>query len=127
MPEQRIEHGARLLGLTALTVQSGEVRGGIDVVGVRPHHIAIRLDRRRREPPEGGSGVGGLLCQRGAGGALARQRLCVRRRVTSEGLLIRGREVRPVQPRVVVTGEVARVLLPGEPGYEQAAQRPKRP
>jgi 8-oxo-dGTP pyrophosphatase MutT (NUDIX family) len=39
----------------------------------------------------------------------------------------RGREVRPVQPRVVVTGEVARVLLPGEPGYEQAAQRPKRP
>lgn len=30
----------------------------------------------------------------------------------------RGREVRPVLPRVVMTGEVARVLLPGEPGYE---------
>ncbi len=29
----------------------------------------------------------------------------------------RGREVRPVQPRVIVEGEVARVLLPGEPGY----------
>jgi 8-oxo-dGTP pyrophosphatase MutT (NUDIX family) len=29
----------------------------------------------------------------------------------------RGRTVRPVQPRVVVEGEVARVLLPGEPGY----------
>jgi 8-oxo-dGTP pyrophosphatase MutT (NUDIX family) len=29
----------------------------------------------------------------------------------------RGREVRPVQPRVVLEGEVARVLLPGEPGY----------
>jgi 8-oxo-dGTP pyrophosphatase MutT (NUDIX family) len=29
----------------------------------------------------------------------------------------RGREVRPIQPRVVVEGEVARVLLPGEPGY----------
>lgn len=29
-----------------------------------------------------------------------------------------GREVRPVQPRVVVTGETARVLLPGEPGYD---------
>ncbi|HEY5344547.1 MAG TPA: NUDIX hydrolase [Solirubrobacteraceae bacterium] len=28
-----------------------------------------------------------------------------------------GREVRPIQPRVVVEGEVARVLLPGEPGY----------
>jgi 8-oxo-dGTP pyrophosphatase MutT (NUDIX family) len=27
------------------------------------------------------------------------------------------REVVPVQPRVVVTGETARVLLPGEPGY----------
>jgi 8-oxo-dGTP pyrophosphatase MutT (NUDIX family) len=38
----------------------------------------------------------------------------------------RGREVVPVQPRVIVTGEVARVLLPGEPGYEDASQRPKR-
>jgi 8-oxo-dGTP pyrophosphatase MutT (NUDIX family) len=31
-----------------------------------------------------------------------------------------GREVTPVQPRVVVEGDSARVLLPGEPGYEQA-------
>jgi 8-oxo-dGTP pyrophosphatase MutT (NUDIX family) len=30
----------------------------------------------------------------------------------------RGREVKPIQPRVVVEGEVARVLLPGEPGYD---------
>jgi 8-oxo-dGTP pyrophosphatase MutT (NUDIX family) len=29
----------------------------------------------------------------------------------------RGREVKPIQPRVVLEGEVARVLLPGEPGY----------
>ena len=29
-----------------------------------------------------------------------------------------GREVVPVQPRVVITGETARVLLPGEPGYD---------
>jgi 8-oxo-dGTP pyrophosphatase MutT (NUDIX family) len=29
-----------------------------------------------------------------------------------------GREVVPVQPRVIVSGETARVLLPGEPGYE---------
>jgi 8-oxo-dGTP pyrophosphatase MutT (NUDIX family) len=29
----------------------------------------------------------------------------------------RGREVRPVQPRVVLEGEVARIVLPGEPGY----------
>lgn len=29
-----------------------------------------------------------------------------------------GREVVPVQPRVVVDGEVARVVLPGEPGYQ---------
>ncbi|MHB8243112.1 MAG: NUDIX hydrolase [Solirubrobacteraceae bacterium] len=28
-----------------------------------------------------------------------------------------GREVLPVQPRVVLEGEVARILLPGEPGY----------
>jgi 8-oxo-dGTP pyrophosphatase MutT (NUDIX family) len=29
----------------------------------------------------------------------------------------RGRIVEPVQPRVVLAGEVARVVLPGEPGY----------
>ena len=29
----------------------------------------------------------------------------------------RGRAVLPVRPRVVVEGEVARILLPGEPGY----------
>lgn len=29
-----------------------------------------------------------------------------------------GREVVAVQPRIVVTGETARVLLPGEPGYD---------
>lgn len=30
----------------------------------------------------------------------------------------RGREVLPVEPRVVLEGEVARVLLPGDPGYD---------
>ncbi|WP_354701086.1 MutT/NUDIX hydrolase [Paraconexibacter sp. AEG42_29] len=29
-----------------------------------------------------------------------------------------GRTVQPVQPRVVMTGETARVVLPGEPGYD---------
>ncbi len=33
----------------------------------------------------------------------------------------RGRTVEAVQPRVVVEGEVARVLLPGEPGYSNNA------
>jgi 8-oxo-dGTP pyrophosphatase MutT (NUDIX family) len=32
----------------------------------------------------------------------------------------RGREVLPVEPRVIVTGEHARIVLPGEPGYEDA-------
>jgi 8-oxo-dGTP pyrophosphatase MutT (NUDIX family) len=38
---------------------------------------------------------------------------------TVEGLLeyARGREVLPIEPRVVMEGEVARILLPGEPGY----------
>jgi 8-oxo-dGTP pyrophosphatase MutT (NUDIX family) len=31
-----------------------------------------------------------------------------------------GREVVPVEPKVVLEGEVARVVLPGEPGYEEA-------
>jgi 8-oxo-dGTP pyrophosphatase MutT (NUDIX family) len=30
----------------------------------------------------------------------------------------RGSEVRPLQPRVVLSGETARVVLPGEPGYD---------
>jgi 8-oxo-dGTP pyrophosphatase MutT (NUDIX family) len=30
----------------------------------------------------------------------------------------RGREVVPVQPRVLVSGETARILLPGDPGYD---------
>jgi 8-oxo-dGTP pyrophosphatase MutT (NUDIX family) len=39
---------------------------------------------------------------------------------TAEALLehARGRDVQPVQPKVIVTGETARVVLPGEPGYE---------
>ena len=40
---------------------------------------------------------------------------------TADALLAhaRGREVVPVQPRLVVEGEVARIVLPGEPGYEE--------
>jgi 8-oxo-dGTP pyrophosphatase MutT (NUDIX family) len=30
----------------------------------------------------------------------------------------RGREVHPVQPRVFLQGETARIVLPGEPGYD---------
>ena len=39
---------------------------------------------------------------------------------SAEALLdfARGREVGPVQPRVVTEGETARLLLPGEPGYD---------
>jgi 8-oxo-dGTP pyrophosphatase MutT (NUDIX family) len=32
----------------------------------------------------------------------------------------RVQEVRPVQPRVVLSGEEARILLPGDPGYDDA-------
>ena len=32
----------------------------------------------------------------------------------------RGKEVLPVVPRVEIAGEHARILLPGEPGYEEA-------
>ncbi|HEU4973509.1 MAG TPA: NUDIX hydrolase [Baekduia sp.] len=33
----------------------------------------------------------------------------------------RGREVLPVEPRIVLGGETARIVLPGEPGYDGAA------
>ncbi len=32
----------------------------------------------------------------------------------------RTREVRPILPRVVLSGEVARIVLPGEPGYDNS-------
>jgi hypothetical protein len=31
----------------------------------------------------------------------------------------RARQVQPVQPRVLFSGETARVVLPGEPGYDE--------
>jgi 8-oxo-dGTP pyrophosphatase MutT (NUDIX family) len=39
---------------------------------------------------------------------------------TADDLLAhaRGREVVPVEPRVIMEGETARILLPGEPGYD---------
>jgi 8-oxo-dGTP pyrophosphatase MutT (NUDIX family) len=42
---------------------------------------------------------------------------------SAEALLThaRSREIRPVQPQVVLSGEQARVVLPGEPGYEETA------
>ena len=45
---------------------------------------------------------------------------------SADGLLAyaRGREVQSIQPRVVVEGEVARVLLPGEPGYDDPQPGP---
>jgi 8-oxo-dGTP pyrophosphatase MutT (NUDIX family) len=33
----------------------------------------------------------------------------------------RGRDVEPVLPKVLVSGEIARVVLPGEPGYDEPA------
>ena len=40
---------------------------------------------------------------------------------TADALLeyARTREIQPVEPRVVMSGEQARVLLPGEPGYDE--------
>jgi 8-oxo-dGTP pyrophosphatase MutT (NUDIX family) len=42
---------------------------------------------------------------------------------TADALLehTRGRDVVPVEPRVDMSGETARVLLPGEPGYDEVA------
>jgi 8-oxo-dGTP pyrophosphatase MutT (NUDIX family) len=39
---------------------------------------------------------------------------------TADALLdhARGSEVRPVEPRVLMSGETARIVLPGEPGYD---------
>jgi hypothetical protein len=38
---------------------------------------------------------------------------------TADALLAyaRGRDVEAVEPRVVIEGETARIVLPGEPGY----------
>ncbi|HZU60080.1 MAG TPA: hypothetical protein VE983_03900, partial [Solirubrobacteraceae bacterium] len=39
----------------------------------------------------------------------------------------RAREIRPVEPQVLLSGEQARVVLPGEPGYEQAGLASREP
>ena len=49
------------------------------------------------------------ICAIGSGGSYA---------------LAAGREVVAVEPRVVMGGEHARILLPGEPGYEDAPATP---
>lgn len=43
---------------------------------------------------------------------------------TAEALIdhARGREVAPIEPRVIREGEVARIVLPGEPGYDDGPE-----
>jgi 8-oxo-dGTP pyrophosphatase MutT (NUDIX family) len=45
------------------------------------------------------------------------EQLCEFRSVDALLEYARGREVLPIEPRVIVEGEVARILLPGEDGY----------
>jgi 8-oxo-dGTP pyrophosphatase MutT (NUDIX family) len=47
------------------------------------------------------------------------EQLCAFRSATELLDHARGRDVRPVQPRVLLSGETARIVLPGEPGYEE--------
>jgi len=47
------------------------------------------------------------------------EQLAVFRSVADALETARGRTVEPIQPRVVVRGDGAEVLLPGEPGYDQ--------
>jgi 8-oxo-dGTP pyrophosphatase MutT (NUDIX family) len=47
------------------------------------------------------------------------EQLCVFRSARELIDHARGRDVRPVQPRVLLSGETARIVLPGEPGYEE--------
>jgi 8-oxo-dGTP pyrophosphatase MutT (NUDIX family) len=44
---------------------------------------------------------------------------------TADALLAyaRGQEVKPVEPRIIMGGDNPRVVLPGEPGYEDTAPR----
>ena len=46
------------------------------------------------------------------------EQLSASARPTSCSTNARGGEVKPVQPRVILGGEMARVLLPGEPGFD---------
>lgn len=45
---------------------------------------------------------------------------------TADALLehARGRDVQPVEPRVILAGETARIVLPGEPEYEEMGEGP---
>ena len=72
----------------------------VDVRLVRAAGGARRRDRARLPDDQDAGGAGGL-----------------RHRPTSCSSGRDGREVEPIEPMVVIEGEVARVVLPGEPGY----------
>ena len=108
---------------------------------ITPRKVKIRFDTRfylapapaGAEPrPDGGETVDlGWFTPAGALAAYEREEIMLvfptiktleqLGRFASADALIehaRGRKVEPVEPRVLIAGESARVVLPGEPGYE---------
>jgi 8-oxo-dGTP pyrophosphatase MutT (NUDIX family) len=108
---------------------------------ITPAQVKVRFDtwffaaaapRGARAAPDGQETVDARwIAPRGALDAFARdeltlvfptikhlEQLAAFRSVAETLDAARGREVTPVQPRIVVEGEGARLLLPGEPGYE---------
>ena len=108
---------------------------------ITPAQVSVRFDTRffLAELPEGAQpAVDGEECvdlgwftPKGALDAFAQQRIALvfptikhlqqlAEFATAAELLAHagGREVLPVQPKLMLEGDLARVLLPGEPGYE---------
>ena len=103
----------------------------------RCRSASTRTSSSRRCPPARSRGSTARSASTSAGSrprrrstptAPGRSRSCSRRSSTSNSssdfasvdellAYARGRDVQPVEPRVVLEGEVARILLPGEPGY----------
>ena len=135
----------RLAGVREVEEEAGVVIEGAESLvefsrWITPREVKIRFDTRfylapapdGADPvPDGGETVDlGWFTPRGALEAYGREEILLvfptiktleqLAPFESAGAILEwadGREVAPIEPQVVVEGEVARVVLPGEPGY----------
>jgi len=135
----------RLAGVREVEEEAGIALGGPDALlpfsrWITPAQVKIRFDTRfflARVPDDAEARIDGSECvdfgwwapraalDAGAAGELmlvfptVKTLEALSAFTSAEELLewANGREVVPIEPQVVVEGEVARVVLPGEPGY----------
>ncbi len=139
------ESAHKLAGVREVSEEAGIVLGAAEELlpwarWITPRQVAVRFDTHfflARAPGEAAPRVDGAECvdwgwhapaDALAAGERGELLLAFPTIKVLEGLarfdsadallaFARGREVTPIEPKVVVEGEVAKILLPGDPGY----------